>query len=97
MIALKRKEILTELKKLGISDASEIKSYIKEYKLYNDIKNESLSKSRPKLSCKTTNQISKARCASLSVVSDIEIYFPLTQHFPSLFKSQCLQKDENNY
>ena len=94
MLVLNRKEIVTELKRLGISDASEINSYIKMYKTYSDIKIESLSMSSRKLPRKTTKQISKSRCASLSAVNDIDIYFPLTQYFPSLFKSQCLQKDK---
>jgi hypothetical protein len=94
MRVLRRKEILTELERLGISDTSEINAYIKEYKAYNDIKIKSLSISSPKLLRKTTKQISKSRCAHLSGVSDVDIYFPLTQRFPGLFKSQCVQKDK---
>lgn len=34
MIALTRKEILAELKKLGINTFSELKAYFREYKAY---------------------------------------------------------------
>jgi aspartate carbamoyltransferase regulatory subunit len=81
MAVLNRKETLTELKELGISDPSEINSFIKDYKAY--IKIKSFSNSSPKLSCKTSNQI-----------SNIDIYFLLTRQFPKLSKSQWCQKEK---
>ncbi|MHA2010714.1 MAG: hypothetical protein ACXACY_30715 [Candidatus Hodarchaeales archaeon] len=36
MKALTEKEILNELKRLGISSASDLNRYLKEYKTYND-------------------------------------------------------------
>ncbi|MHA2220192.1 MAG: hypothetical protein ACXACY_30285 [Candidatus Hodarchaeales archaeon] len=36
MKALTEKEILNELKRLGINSASDLKRYLKEYKTYND-------------------------------------------------------------
>jgi hypothetical protein len=39
MLALSRKEILTELKKLGINTSPELKSCLKEYKAYYTMQN----------------------------------------------------------
>jgi hypothetical protein len=39
MLALSKKEILTELKKLGINTSPELKSCLKEYKIYYTLQN----------------------------------------------------------
>ena len=40
MVALKKKEILTELKKFGIDTTSERKYYLREYKNYYTMQND---------------------------------------------------------